>query len=100
MGSGAGEYGGAIDDAIGRHIDSSPLVEILANIHRDFAAVTDGQVASYIPELAQAVLVASGQPINRRNYEEIDPNYKSAASERSAMTTTCAEFTRASPTSK
>ena len=35
-------------------IDSSPLIEILANIHRNFAAVTDGQVASYIPELEQA----------------------------------------------
>ena len=38
----------------GEAIDSSPLVEILAGIHRDFAAVTDGTVASYIPELASA----------------------------------------------
>ncbi len=35
-------------------IDSSPLIDILRRIHHDFASVTDGQVASYIPELQQA----------------------------------------------
>jgi glutaminase len=35
-------------------VDASPLIEILESIHRDFAAITDGQVASYIPELQQA----------------------------------------------
>jgi glutaminase len=37
-----------------QQVDLSPLVEILAGIHRDFAAVTEGEVASYIPELAGA----------------------------------------------
>ena len=54
VGSEFGELGAAIDREIDQEIDSSPLVEILANIHRDFVAVTDGQVATYIPELAGA----------------------------------------------
>ena len=32
----------------------SPLIEILDDVHARFASVTDGQVASYIPELARA----------------------------------------------
>lgn len=35
-------------------IATSPLVEILEAVHRDFVDVTDGEVASYIPELARS----------------------------------------------
>jgi glutaminase len=35
-------------------IDGSPLIEILEAVHRDFVDVTDGEVASYIPELARS----------------------------------------------
>src|ERR1700690_4672667 len=33
---------------------SSPVLDFLEQIHREFAAVTDGNVATYIPELAKA----------------------------------------------
>jgi glutaminase len=46
--------GAPVTVEFGEAIDSSPLVEILADIHRDFAPVIEGEVASYIPELARA----------------------------------------------
>ena len=35
-------------------IASSPLIEILERVHREFLAVRGGEVATYIPELANA----------------------------------------------
>jgi len=35
-------------------VDSSPLIEILERVHAEFAPVTAGEVATYIPELARA----------------------------------------------
>jgi glutaminase len=35
-------------------IPRSPLIDILGGVHREFAAVSDGDVATYIPELASA----------------------------------------------
>src|SRR4029078_2194575 len=32
----------------------SPILEYLAELHREIAAITDGAVATYIPELAKA----------------------------------------------
>jgi glutaminase len=40
--------------AAGVAVARSPLIEILDAVHRDLSAVTDGQVANYIPELARA----------------------------------------------
>ena len=42
----------APDEATG--VSRSPLTEILTRVHRGLAADTDGDVATYIPELAQA----------------------------------------------
>jgi glutaminase len=42
------ERGGA------RTIPTSPLIDILESVHREFAGVGDGDVATYIPELARA----------------------------------------------
>ena len=33
---------------------SSPVLDYVSQLHREFAGVTDGQVATYIPELAKA----------------------------------------------
>jgi glutaminase len=50
----------AIEQAPGRTrdvaslVDSSPLIEILERVHAEFAPVTAGDVATYIPELARA----------------------------------------------
>ena len=33
---------------------SSPVLDYVSQLHREFASVTDGQVATYIPELAKA----------------------------------------------
>ena len=33
---------------------SSPVLDYLTDLHREYSALTDGQVATYIPELARA----------------------------------------------
>lgn len=51
MTTGSGTRAGIAGLQIGSRIASSPLVDILEAVHGDFAAVTDGEVATYIPEL-------------------------------------------------
>ena len=48
------EAGSAREPRRDAAIDSSPLIDILRRIHHDFAEVTDGEVATYIPELQEA----------------------------------------------
>jgi glutaminase len=62
--SDGGEHGMTIDEISqygrvragydGRGVASSPLIEILERVHAAFAPVADGDLATYIPELARA----------------------------------------------